>query len=77
MLIVVQCIINSLAMFEVRQKFKPYLINKLIVKYAKHIEKRKTEKRTAKNIESMKHLMYQSVPTTIIPPGEPLGFDQS
>ena len=44
MFIVVQCVINSLAMFNVFQKFKPYFINKLIVKYAKHIQKRKTQK---------------------------------
>ena len=51
----VQCVINSLAMFKVWQKFKPYFINKLIVKYAKHMQERKTKKREQlKNIESMK-----------------------
>ena len=42
------CVV-SLAMFKVWQKFKPYFINKLIVKYAKLIQKKKDkEKRTAK-----------------------------
>ena len=51
---VVQCVI-SLAILKVWQKFKPYFINKLIVEYAKHIQKRKTKKREQlKNIESMK-----------------------
>ena len=42
-------------MFKVWQKLKPYFINKLIGKYAKRIQKRKTKKREQlKNIESMK-----------------------
>ena len=55
MFIVVQCVISNLAIFKVWQKFKPYFINNLIVKYAKNIEKIKTKKREQlKNIESMK-----------------------
>ena len=42
-------------------EFKPYFINKLIVKYAKHIQKRKTKKREQlKNIELMKSLKETS-----------------
>ena len=55
MFIVVQCVINSFAVFKVWQKFKPYFINKLIAKYAKHIPKKKTKNREQlKSIESMK-----------------------
>ena len=44
-------------MFKVWQKFKPYFIDKLVVKYAKHIQKRKTKKKEQlKNIQSMKSL---------------------
>ena len=41
-------------MFKVWQKFKPYFINKLIVKFAKHVQKKTKKREQLKNIESMK-----------------------